>query len=322
MHIAVNGWFVGQSTTGSGQYIDHLLARLPALAPDVRWTLLLPPSAATAPSSGAWPGLEVQPIRLPRWPENLAKLWWEQWLLPRAAHRIQADLLWMPYWAAPYWQPLPVVVTVHDLIPALLPAYRGGVLQRLYTALVSATTHRAAGVITVSQASAQDILHHLRLPQARVHVVHSGPNQESLQRPDAATLRAVRHKFALPEHFFLYLGGFDVRKNVGATVRAYARYLARGGDQDIHLVIAGKLPDADTAFTPDPRRLVSELGLTDQIHFCGWVDEIEKAALYTLATAYLFPSRYEGFGMPVLEAMQAGAPVITSDQLKRGGEAM
>jgi glycosyltransferase involved in cell wall biosynthesis len=311
MHIAINGWFVGQSTTGSGQYIDHLLAHLPALAPDVRWTLLLPVTGAASPPA-SWPGLEVCPIQLPRWPENVAKLWWEQWLLPRAGQRLQADLLWMPYWAAPYWQPLPVVVTVHDLIPALLLAYRGGWLQRLYTALVSATTRRASGVITVSHASAQDILHHLGLPQERIHVVHSGPNQEARPRPDSATLAAVRQKFALPARFFLYLGGFDVRKNVCSIIQAYHRYLARGGDREIHLVIAGQLPAVDTAFTPDPRRLTTALGLNDQIHFCGWVDEVEKAALYSLATAYLFPSLYEGFGMTVLEAMQAGAPVITS----------
>jgi glycosyltransferase involved in cell wall biosynthesis len=310
MQIAINGWFVGQSTTGSGQYIEHLLAQLPKQAPGVRWLLLLPVRGAEPPPALHWPGLELIPLRLPPWPENLAKLWWEQALLPWAARH--ADLLWMPYWAAPLWQPVPVVVTVHDLIPLRLPAYRGGWLQQLYTALVSVSTRRAERIITVSHASARDLVEHLHLPMERVQVVHSGPNQERLPRPDAAILAAVRAKFRLPARFFLYLGGFDVRKNVPAILHAYRRFLDQGGDPALGLVIAGRLPTAHTAFTPDPQTIATELGLAEQVHYCGWVDEVEKAALYTLATAFLFPSLYEGFGMMVLEAMQAGAPVITS----------
>lgn len=313
-HIAINGWFVGQSTTGSGQYIDHLLTHLPRYASAVRWSLLLPPHAMREASrlAAVAPTVAVQPVSLPPLPAPLAKLWWEQVTIPHMARRLSADLLWVPYWAAPLWQPTPVTVTIHDLIPALLPAYRGGWLQRMYTALVSVTARRAAAVITVSHASKRDIVTHLRIPNARVHVIYHGPNQEGAPQPDAAVQMAVRQKFTLPQRFFLYVGGFDVRKNVRATLEGYARYLARGGDPGVQLVIAGKLPTVDSLFTPDPQRLAAELGLHGQVHFCGWVDELEKAALYAMATAYVFPSLYEGFGMMVLEAMCAGAPVVTS----------
>jgi glycosyltransferase involved in cell wall biosynthesis len=116
----------------------------------------------------------------------------------------------------------------------------------------------------------------------------------------------------LPPRFFLYLGGFDVRKNLRGTLTAYRRYLDRGGDRAVRLVVAGRLPQADTAFFPDPQKIAAELHLEDQVHFCGWIDEADKPALYALATAYIFPSLYEGFGMMVTEAMQAGAPVVTS----------
>jgi glycosyltransferase involved in cell wall biosynthesis len=197
------------------------------------------------------------------------------------------------------------------LIPLLLPAYRGGVLQRAYTALVSRTAQRAAAVIAVSEAARKDVITLLGISPERVHAVLHGPNQPAAA-PTSEQLAAIRQKYALPQRFFLYLGGFDVRKNVGATLEAYRGYLDRGGDPSVRLVIAGKLPSADSAFFPDPQKKAAELQLGESVHFCGWIDEADKPALYALATAYIFPSLYEGFGMMVTEAMQAGAPVVTS----------
>jgi glycosyltransferase involved in cell wall biosynthesis len=307
--VAINGWFAGDAASGSGQYVDHLLAALPQAAAGVRWTVLVPEreGAALPP----WPGIDVVPLRLLPLPANLSKLWWEQVTVPRAARRLGAAVLWVPYWAAPWRQPVPTVVTVHDLIPLLLPAYQGGLLQRGYTRLVSTTARRAAEIIAVSAASGRDIAEHLDIPVGHIHVVHHGPNQEGAA-PAPDQLTAVRQKYGLPERFFLYLGGFDARKNVRATVAAYRRYLDRGGDPGIKLVLAGKLPEAPSAFFPDPRALAAESGLGGQVLCIGWVDEEDKPALYKLATAFVFPSLYEGFGMMVLEAMQAGAPVITS----------
>jgi glycosyltransferase involved in cell wall biosynthesis len=204
------------------------------------------------------------------------------------------------------------VVTVHDLIPALLPAYRGGPLNRIYTALVGWTARRAARIITVSHASAREITKHLHIPSDRVHVVYHGPNGEGVPPVAPDAMRAIRQRYHLPDRYFLYLGGYDARKNVATTLAAYARYLELGGDPGVKLVLAGQLPERDTAFAPDPRRQSAALGLGDAVHFPGRVEEADKAALYAGATAFVFPSLYEGFGMMVLEAMAAGTPVITS----------
>ena len=96
-----------------------------------------------------------------------------------------------------------------------------------------------------------------------------------MRRP--AELAAVRAQYSLPERYFLYLGGFDVRKNVEAVLSAYQRYLGKGGDPQIRLVIAGKLPAHDSALRPT-RAIAVRLGLQDRVHFCGWVDETDKAA--------------------------------------------
>ena len=312
MHIVINGWFCGQLTSGSGQYLEQLLVQLPVQAPQVQWTVLWPRIAGEPFPVSTPTNVTILPLPLPRLPKNLAKLWWEQVTVPAWANRLQADRLWVPYWAAPYWQPVPVIVTVHDLIPLLLPGYRGGRLQRLYTWLVSQSARRSARIITVSEASKRDLVQHLGISPARVQVVYHGPNLLVGNTLGEETMEAVRQKFQLPTRFFLYVGGFDQRKNVSGILHAYARYLAKGGDPTVQLVIAGRLPTTDSAFAPDPQKIAVALGLRGQVHYCGFVDETEKAVLYQLATAYLFPSFYEGFGMMVLEAIASGAPIITS----------
>lgn len=328
MHIAVNGWFARELTTGHGQYLHQMLKTLPAASGlnatrITRTSLLLPfPRSAGQLSQmqADWPAVALMRVNIPRFPEKVGKLWWEQFAVPLAAKKLEADLLWVPYWAAPLWQPCPVVVTVHDVIHRLLPAYRGGRLQRLYTALVSLTARRAAAAITVSHAAARDIAQELALPADQLHVVYNGIEQRSTRSPnnspdiDADRQQAVRQKYQLPNRFFLYLGGFDVRKNVRTTLHAYARYLEKGGDPAIRLVIGGRLPERDSAFAPDPQKIAAELNLQSQVQFCGYVDEADKRPLYHLATAYIFPSLYEGFGLMALEAMQAGTPVVTSNR--------
>lgn len=308
LHVLINGWFAGREAAGSGQYLDHILPALAQAAPAMRLTLLVP-RGAPAPR---WRGVVVAPVAIPPLPGALRKLWWEQVAMPVWARRLRADVLWVPYWAAPWRQPIPTVVTVHDLIPLLLPAYRGGLLQRAYTALVAATAQRSAQVITVSAASGRDIGAHLRIPSAQVTPIHHGPNQAQAAPPTEAARAGARARLRLPEHYFLYIGGFDARKNLASVMGAYRRYLDMGGNPEVKLVVAGRLPDEDSRFSPDPRKIAGDLGISGSVHFCGWVAETDKPALYALATAYLFPSLYEGFGMTVLEAMQAGVPVITS----------
>lgn len=351
MHVVVSGWFWGQPNTGSGQYLHRLLPHLAALnAPSsgknvadlpghlqpqnldqrpsnqnqTRYTLLLPRNPADSEHQnalGAYPSLLTAVVAPPPpLPRQLAKLYWEQVTVPRHARSLGADLLLVPYWAAPLWQLVPTVVTVHDLIPLLLPPYRGGWTNRLYTTLVSTSARRCAAVLTVSEASKRDIVRHLGLPDERVLAVYHGPNREdngAEQKnagPSPSRIRQVALKYALPERYFLYLGGFDVRKNLKGIVGAYRRYLDLGGDPAVKLVVAGKLPHTDTPFFPDPQRLVRQLELADSVRFIDWVDEEDKGPLFAGATAFLFPSLYEGFGMMLLEAMAAGSPVITSSE--------
>ncbi len=125
-------------------------------------------------------------------------------------------------------------------------------------------------------------------------------------------LDAVRERYLLPPRFVLYFGGFDLRKNVHRVIRAYAS-LPRTLRQEYKLVIAGRLHLLGHPLYPDPRPLVRQLGLEDEVVFTGQIREQDKVPIYSAASVFVFPSLYEGFGMPVLEAMACGCAVVTSN---------
>ncbi|MCS7177954.1 MAG: glycosyltransferase family 1 protein [Anaerolineae bacterium] len=289
MRVALNAWFWEQPETGSGQYTRRLVEHLAALDPALEVVLIQPPPVGP-----------------------LGKVFFEQWSFPRRARQVGADVAHVPYWASPLVSPVPVVVTIHDLIPLRLRAYRGGPLVRLYTALVSATASSAALVLTDSEASRQDVLTCLGLSPQRVRAVPLAADARFRPEPapDDDTIRA---RYGLPPRYILYLGGFDVRKNLATALRAYC-WVGPVLGAECPLVLAGRLPEKDTPFTPDPRRLAREAGLLPEwVRFIGPVAEADKPAVYRGAVAFLYPSRYEGFGLPPLEAMACGVPVVGSD---------
>jgi glycosyltransferase involved in cell wall biosynthesis len=220
------------------------------------------------------------------------------------------DLLHVPYWGSPLQPATPTIVTVHDVIPLVLPAYRGGALVRAYTHLVAAAARRADFVLTDSVAAQQDIVRCLGIPARRVRAIHLATDDRFRPLADPAALVALSQKYDLPDRYLLYLGGFDQRKNVPVLLCAFARFVAQQGEA--RLVVAGGLPDEDSIFFPDPRRIAQELNLGKTVQFTGWVPDKEKPAVYAGAVAFVFPSRYEGFGLPPLEAMACGTPAIVS----------
>jgi len=308
VRIAINAWFFDQPGTGSGQYLQGLLRAMPTATHEHQFLLISPSEASELQIQGLH--AEWWPLRSRFWLSNLGKVLFEQVAYPWACRRWGADVAHVPYWGSPLWPTVPTVVTIHDLIPMLLPAYSGGRLGRLYVRLVTLSARRAAHVLTDSRASRRDIVARLRIPANRVEAIHlaAGDHFQSVTDPQA--LDRARTKYGLPPRYLLYLGGFDQRKNVQSILHAYARLdLA-----DVHLVIAGRLPARDTAFTPHPRRIANDLGISERVRLTGWVDEEDKPALYSGAIALVFPSHYEGFGLPPLEAMSCGTPAIASDR--------
>jgi glycosyltransferase involved in cell wall biosynthesis len=308
MRVAINAWFWNSPTTGSGQYTRKLVEHLAALQSGLEILLITPKGLGFRVFRSEEP--DASSLTPPT--GNLRKVWFEQIAFPCACRVLGADVAHVPYWAPPMNPGIPTVVTIHDLIPLLLPQYRGGPLVRLYTALVSRTARRAAPVLTDSEASKRDIISYLGLPEERVRVIYLAADGRyaPTPTPDDATVRA---RYGLPERYVLYLGGFDARKNIATVLDAYHRAAPSIGEC-WPLVVAGSLPERDTPFAPDPRRLAREQGMDERfVRFVDSPADADKPALYRGAAAFIFPSRYEGFGLPPLESLACGTPVVGGD---------
>ena len=307
MHVALNAFFWDRPDTGSGQYIRQLVAQLASLAPELRISLIGPPREKEIDSAFG-DSCRWIPVRLR--PGHWGKVQFEQVSFPRACREIGADLAHVPYWGSPLRSAVPVVVTVHDLIPLLVREYRGGHLGRLYTGLVSAATRGAQWVITDSYASQADIVAHLGIPAERLSTIHLAAGDRF--RPGLPD-KAVLTKYGLAERYVLYLGSFNIRKNVSALLHAYSYVGPAIGDQ-FPLVLAGRLPDVPSRRFPDLRAQIEALDIGQYVHISGYIEEADKPTLYQGAAVLVQLSHYEGFGLTPLEAMACGTPVIVSDR--------
>ena len=307
MRVALNGWFWNSPFTGSGQVLRHLIDGLRKVAPDLQITLVLP---ASVPGDDVPPGIEVRHVKVPR--GTIGKNWFEQRGFPAAAARAKADVAHVPYWGGPLSSPVPLVVSVLDAIPAMMPAYTQGALQHLYVSLQTASARGATAVITISHAAKTDIVRVLGVPADRITVTHLAADEAFHPRIGTERDAEVKARHGLPDRFVLYLGGFDQRKNLPQLLEAY-RYVSKAEGAEVPLVIAGREPAYSEPLFPNLREVARNLDLSDEaVRWIGPVSEADKPGLYRLASVFAFPSLYEGFGLMALEAMASGTPVVAN----------
>jgi glycosyltransferase involved in cell wall biosynthesis len=307
MHVAFNGWFWDQPNAGSGQYIRRLLHNLRRVDPTMRLTLVLPPHNNEPDDLPD----DIDIVTTKGRGGKVGKVLFEQRTFPRMADRVAADIAHVPYWGPPLKTKARLVTSVLDVIPLALPDYSRGIANRLYVSLVRAAAAGSAHIITISEAARDDIVSFLDMSPESISVTYLGVDERFHPKIGAAGDAEIRRKYGLPERFVLYLGSFDKRKNVESLLEAYT-YVAQAEGQEIPLVLAGKEPLWGTSMFPDLRKTVEALDLTHMVHWTGYVDEADKPAFYRLADVFVFPSIYEGFGLPPLEAMACGTPTVAN----------
>jgi len=235
--------------------------------------------------------------------------------LPISAAALKAgvDLFHVPYFAPPLIPRTPTVATIHDVVPFRLSLYRAGAGVEAYLRLVARAAHRATLIITVSHHAKQDMVDALKLPPERIRVIYAAAGDECRPITDPAVLAAARARYGVGERYIFYLGGLDQRKNVSQLVRAFAQVYRRLGDPNLQLLISGNPDKQSGPLFPDLRPIATGLGIEGQVIY-RFVEEEDKPAIYSGASVFVFPSLYEGFGLPPLEAMSCGVPVICSNR--------
>jgi glycosyltransferase involved in cell wall biosynthesis len=235
----------------------------------------------------------------------------EQFALPMDVRREGAELFHAPHYVLPPLVPCRSVVTIHDCIHLRFPQYLPSKLGYAYArGQMWAATHRAARVITVSEASKRDILRYFHVPESRIDVIYNAIDDRFWQGPTADEMMLVRERYRLTDPFVLYAGNIKPHKNLERLIEAF--HLMRQSSTELAsvqlLIIGDEISKYATL-----RRAVHRHKLHKHVRFFGFVSDQTLAALYRLADAFVFPSLYEGFGLPPLEAMASGTPVITSN---------
>jgi glycosyltransferase involved in cell wall biosynthesis len=238
----------------------------------------------------------------------LARLWREHVLLPAACRRERIDLLHCPKSAIPFRAPCPTVVTLHDLIPLRHPETEKFAAHCYWRLQIPNAARRSSFIITDSEHARQEIMADYGVPPERIKAVMLGFAPAMLAPRDADKGGEIRARYGLPERYLLYVGTIQPRKNIDTLIEAYNR-LRQERQFTPKLVIVGRKGWLyDRLFAR-----IDELGLVDEVIFTGFVPDEELPYLYDGALVFAYLSFFEGFGLPPLEAMACGVPVVTSN---------
>jgi glycosyltransferase involved in cell wall biosynthesis len=248
------------------------------------------------------PSSDVERLAPPKWLRRPLNLLWEQTVLPLYMHA--GALLWSPANVGPLGVRRQVV-TVHDLATVECPEDFSTLFCQFYDYLFPRLLPRVAGIITVSEYTRQKVLQTYRVEPEKVRAIPLGVDHSRFKPQAPAAIEAVRNKLNLPHRYILYLGSVTPRKNVQLLVRAWAKM--QDSVPDVRLVIAGGEGAAHVFRGSGISDLPARSALT------GRIEEADLAPLLAGASVFVFPSFYEGFGLPPLEAMACGAPCIASD---------
>jgi glycosyltransferase involved in cell wall biosynthesis len=287
---------------GIGTYIRNLVRHLARIDRSTEYVLIVQPADIEIPSE-----LGDNFRAVPDWSRAYSVR--EQLSVPLDLRREGIDLFHAPHYVLPPLTPCKSVVTIHDCIHLRFPQYLPNRLAYVYArSSMWVATHRASRVMTVSETSKRDILRYFHVPDTKIDVIYNAIDERLLEPPSETEIAQVRERYQLNAPFVLYAGNIKPHKNLERLIEAF-NTLRRGALENVKLLIIGD----EISKYATLRRAVQRHKLHKHVRFFGFVSDKTLASLYHLASVFVFPSLYEGFGLPPLEAMAAGTPVITSN---------
>jgi len=292
--------------TGVGRYVRNLVRAMEGIDPSIGVRLYLP-----GMPPGGLPGGGARAVFLGPPPGGRALgldnvFTWNHLRLPMHLLRRRVDLLHSPFYTLPAFCPCPAVVTIHDITFDLHPEWFTAKARLAFSGFAAGSARKARHVLTVSERSRQDIITRYRVAPSRVTAVPLAPDPEFVPIDDPGRLAAVCHKYDLGEEYVLHVGSITPRRNIGRLLDAFGSVRARA--PHLRLALVGRVEPPSGPLQPE----IEARGLAGSVRAIGYVDQADLPALYAGAAVLAYPSLYEGFGLPVLEAMACGVPVLTA----------
>ncbi len=301
MRIGIDATALPGQLFGAGNYIVNLVQALSRV--DTRNDYVV---FAKSPHAEHFASLNRVDLVRVSLPFRVQRIIWEQTLLPLLAHKSRLDVLHTPHYTISLAASCASVVTFHDMTFFLYPNVHQAYKRLFFRTLMPIAARRATALIAISESTCQDMTRVLAVPPAKISVIPYGIAPDF--RPVPASMSAdARRRFGLPNPCIVYVGNLEPRKNLVALLQAFARLVERGLPHSLVLVGSRGWHDDDIFSTS------RSLRLADRVLFLGYVPQAELPAIYGAADAFIYPSLYEGFGLPLLEAMACGVPVVTSN---------
>ncbi|HOX11145.1 MAG TPA: glycosyltransferase family 1 protein [Candidatus Moranbacteria bacterium] len=319
MIIGINASFVRKQNTGIGQVTLNFLRKLSELKvqsgklKDVELFLYL---EEKLPKDIKLPKNFKTRVFLPKYKRDdlIRKIWWENYLLPKKIKEDKCDVFLSLYQSATIIKDAKHIMLVHDIIPKLFPKYLNNLRKKIYQMLVHSAIKKADKIISISHRTEKDLIQHLSIDAAKISVAYIDVDEiykkEVLEKESQRVLR----KYKLKPGYILAGGGLEVRKNIKGVLEAYKILQEKYGQAGWvpKLAVYGKLMPELAPLVTDAEKIANELGIKKNVKLLDCVPQNDLPVLYKNASVFVYPSFYEGFGMPVLEAMNQGTPVLTS----------
>jgi glycosyltransferase involved in cell wall biosynthesis len=298
MKLIINGDFLAKPKTGMGQYLLQILEHQKW---DYEIIILIPEylkySVKNLPKS-----IQRKIQYIPIWYKRndlIAQIVWEKYLFPKAVLRLEADIVWSPHPSLSYIPQIYHIMTVHDVIYWRLPEYIPNWRTRIYVKLLEQSIVKANKIITVSQFSAQEIGDIFNIPVKSISIIYNSSSKLAIKNSN----------LNIKSKYIFYEGGLDIRKNITQLIEAF-RIIAPK-HLDLNLYIAGNY--FVSSLIPNIPALIAQYDLEDRVKLLGYISDEDMVKYIQGAEMLVYPSLYEGFGIPIVEGLSLGTPVITSN---------